>query len=271
VIVSQCCSLVFHQTAVTIADINPSLSLSSVAVALEEFTQYVNQHSLRGKKTLAMLSPADYQLLRVKKPESRSQEMLTAILWQEQSKFSLPIDQLVIDYVECPTTTDEKRIYVAAIGRRTLRQYYEMMLNVGLQPIKITLPELIYAQYAQKYYVNETTIIWINQFPDAIQVIAVYQGELVATLKLPKTEHAVISEASITSLNMFYLTEIKAFSTSPLWLLNGIFSVDPDVLEQLNGRKQWLRNETHEVFYKSLERFNHSSASHAYYGLMANE
>lgn len=267
---SKCCALAFHQTAVTVSNTGESVLLSSVALN-NELKQCVSQNGLRGKKTIAILSQADYQLLRVKKPDVRENEMLTAILWQEQSRLSLPIDQLVIDYVDCPSMTNEKRIYVAAITKRALKGVYQALLEVNLQPVKITLPELVYAHYVQKKYASEAAVVWVNYFQDAAQVFAFYRGELIATLKLPKVEAAVMSEACVTALNLFYLAEVKPFSTSPLWIMNGVFTIESSMLDQINGRIQWMNAEPNSNYCKTLERYNHSTVSHAYYGMMANE
>lgn len=254
---SKCCALAFHQTFVTLSNQGQSNVLQSVAIS-NELKQFVNQNGLRGKKTISILSPADYQLLRVKKPNARENEMSAAILWQEQSKLSLPMDQLVVDYVECPSMSNEKRIYVAAVAKRALKAVYQTVLDVGLQPVKITLPELMYAHYVQRNYASEATIVWVNYFQDAAQVLAFYRGELIATLKLPKVEVAVMSQACITALHLFYLAEVKSFSESPLWLMNGLLTIEDSMLNQLSGRVQ------------CLNVISDAHSSHAYYGMLAN-
>lgn len=267
---SKCCALAFQQTEVTVASMSTSLLLSSAALG-EEFERYVNHNALRGKKTIGILNQADYQLLRIKKPTVRTKEMLTAILWQEQAQFSLPIDQLVVDYVECPTVVGDKKIYVVATAKRLLKERHQALLNVHLQPIKITVPELVYAQYVQKYYAQEMMVVWVNYFADCAQALAFYRGELFASLRLPKMDTNFISEACVTALNLFYFSEIKPFSVEPLWIFNGLFEVEPTMLEPLNGRKRYLKNDDNADFYKILATYNHSSASHVYYGMMANE
>lgn len=267
---SKCCSLAFHQTAVTISDFNSSPLLISVSLN-DELEQCVQKNSLKGKKTIAILSVADYQLLRVKKPEVPESEMLTAILWQEQDRFSLPIEQLVVDYVPSPVVTNENRVYVVAVAKRTLKDRYQALLNVKLQAIKITVPEFIYSHYVQRNYSTETTVIWVNYFQDIAQVYAFHRGELIATLKLPKVETQNMSEACVTALNLFYLAEIKAFTTSPLWLMNGIVTIEPALLAQLCGKIQWVDVDSASYLRKTLEQYNHSTISHAYYGMLANE
>lgn len=267
---SKCCALAFHQTFVTVSDVGQSNVLQSFAIN-NELESSVIQNGLRGKKAVGILGQTDYQLLRVKRPEVSAREMLSAILWQEQAKFSLPIDQLIIDYVECPSMTNEKRIYVAAVAKRTLKERHQTLLNVNFQPMKITLPEFVYANYVQKYHSSESMVVWVNYFSDAPQVLAFHQGELVAALRLPKIEAAVMSEACMTALNLFYLSEIKPFSASPLWLMNGMFTMEDSMLSQINGRVQWLSVEPGSIYRQALERYNHSTISHAYYGMLAHE
>lgn len=250
---SKCCTLAFHQTAVTVASTNTTLLLSSVALG-EEFERYVNHNDLRAKRIVSILNQADYQLLRVKKPTVRTEEMLTAILWQEQAQLSLPIDQLFIDYIECPNITEEKRIYVIAIAKRVLKERHQALLAAHLQPIKITVPELIYAQYVQKYYAKEAMVVWVNFFADCAQALAFYRGELLATLRLPKLDTAFVPETCITALNLFYFSEIKPFSVEPLWVFNGMISIESTMLESLTGRKQCLKNDAHPDFYKKIGR-----------------
>lgn len=266
---SKFCALAFHQTSVTVSD-GESGVLVSVALH-NELEQCIKQNKLSGKRTVAILSSSDYQLLRVKKPEVPANEMLTAILWQEQARLSLPIEQLVVDYVESPVMTKEKRIYVAAVARRALKENYQALCDVRLEPIKITLPEFVYGHYVQRNYSAETTVIWVNYFQDVAQVYAFYQGELIATLKLPKAETLVMSQACFTALNLFYFAEIKAFSDSPLWLMNGLLTIDPSMLTQIIGRIQWLNSEPESHYRKAIEHNNHSTVSHAYYGMLANE
>lgn len=267
---SKCCALAFNQASVIVSNMGESALLSSVAPG-NELEQCVDQNGLRGKKTIGILSQADYQLLRVKKPEARESEMLTAILWQEQARFSLPMDQLVVDYVECASMSSEKRIYVTAVAKRALKNQYQILLDVGLRPTKITLPELVYAHYVQKNYAVESVVILVNYFPDAAQVLAFYRGELLATLKLPKIESTVISEACMTALTLFYHAEVKPFSAAPLWLMNGLFTIEASLLEQISGRVQWLTIDLNSNYCKTLEHLNYSTVSHAYYGMLANE
>ena len=271
---SKCCALAFHQLSVTLSDIGKSSVLQSVAVN-HELEACVNQNGIRGKRAIGILGQADYQLLRITRPSVRDNEMVSAILWQEQAKFSLPIDQLFIDYLECPSFTNEKRLYVVAVAKRTLKERYQTFSNASLQPIKITLPEFIYAHYVLKQYASEPLVIWVNYFQDAPQVFAFYRQELVATLRLPRMEAATMSEACMTALNLFYLAEAKSFSASPLWVMNGIVNIDPSMLNQFTGRVQCLNAQANlnvnVNYFQVLQQFNHSTVSHAYYGMMANE
>ena len=269
---SKCCALAFHQNFATLSDIGKSSVLQSLAVS-NDLEQCVNQNGLCGKRTVGILGQSDYQLLRINRPDAQVREMVSAILWQEQARFSLPIDQLFIDYLDCPSVTNspiikERQLYVVAVAKRTLRERYQTLLNASLQPIKITLPEFIYAQYVSKRYAAEPLVIWVNHFQDASQVFAFYQRELVATLKLPKIEATTMSEACMTALNLFYLAEVKPFSASPLWLMNGAFSIEASMLSQFSGRVQWLKDEPNATpYFKALEHYNHSTISHAYYGM----
>ncbi len=254
----------------TVSDVGESALLQSLELN-NALGQCVSQNGLRGKKTVGILSPLDYQLLRIARPNVPAREMLSAILWKEQSRFSLPMDQLVIDYVESPSASNEKRIYVAAVAKRALKDRFQTLIDVHLRPIKLSVCELIYAQYVSQNYSSESTLIWVNYFQDAPQVFAFYQGELVATLKLPKIETAVMSEACMTALSLFYLAEVKPFSSSPLWLMNGVLTIEASMLSQINGRVEWLGVEPGSHYRKTLERYNHSAVSHAYYGMLAHE
>lgn len=271
---SKCCALAFHQAFVTLSDIGQSSLLQSVAIN-NDLKQCVSQNGLSGKKTVGLLGQSDYQLLRIIRPAAKASGMVSAILWQEQARFSLPIDQLFIDYLECPSMSHEKRLYVVAVAKRILKERYQTLLNASLRPIKLTLPEFIYANYVSQRFASEPCVVWVNYFPDAPQVFAFYQRELVATLKLPKIETAVMSEAFMTALNLFYLAEVKSFSSSPLWLINGVFSIESSMMNQFIGRVKWLKDEanTHSNinYIQTLEQYNHSTVSHAYYGMLANE
>ncbi len=268
---SKYCTLAFNQAGVTVANLGSSLALSSVPLAQSEFVRYIVSQGLSNKKVISLLSAKDYQLLRIKKPESHPHLVRAAILQQEQAKFSLPLDQLVVDYFEAARLSDDRFLFVVAVAKRALKEHYQAIVTASLQPVKITVHELIYAHYAKIKYADHSTVIWLNYFSDSIQVIAVYQGELIATLKLPATSEAGMSPASIAALNLFYVTEVQAFSASPLWLLNGVFSLDLAMLDQLSGTKKWMRDEVGKDFYHALEENNQSSLSHAYYGLMINE
>ncbi|MES2205111.1 MAG: hypothetical protein V4496_07845 [Pseudomonadota bacterium] len=270
---SKCCAIAFHQTGIVLSGMGRSKVLQLCATT-SELEQCVSQQGLRSKAVVGVLGPSDYQLLRIKRPTVQANEMMSAILWQEQARFSLSVDQLAIDYVECPSITNaEKRLYVVAVAKRTLRDRYQALLGAHVQPMKITLPEFMYAHYSAKKYASESVVIWVNYFQDAPQVFAFYQQELIATLKLPKIDSAVMSEACLTALNLFYLAEVKAFSAAPLWVMNGLFTIEAAMLTQLNGRVAWTISEAEsDSFYsQALKRYNHSTISHAYYGMMANE
>lgn len=258
---SKCCAVSFYQTFAALANSGKSNVLESVAVN-SELAQCVNQNGLRGKKTIGLLSSADYQLLKIKRPDVRDDQMISTILLQEQSKFSLSIDQVFVDYLECPSMKSDKFLYVVAVAKRTLKDRYQALIDASLQPVKITLPEFIYAHYVKKNYASESTVIWVNYFQDVAHVLAFYQGDLISILKLPKMESSLMPETCVTALNLFYLSEIKSFSASPLWLMNGTFTLEESLINQINGRVQWL---------KPLGNNSHSAISHAYYGMMANE
>ena len=125
----------------------------------------------------------------------------------------------------------------------------------------------------QKKYASEPLVVWVNYFQDAPQVFAFYRQELVATLRLPKIESSAMSEACVTALNLFYLAEVKSFAASPLWLMNGVLTIDASLLNQFSGRVRWLKDEPtlNSSYFLALEQYNHSTVSHAYYGMMANE
>ncbi len=270
---SKCCALAFHQTGLVLSGVGRSSVLQSFATT-SELEPCIRHNGLRGKTVVGILGPSDYQLLRIKRPTVQANEMMSAILWQEQARLSLSVDQLVIDYVECPSVTNaEKRLYMVAMAKRTLRDRYQTLLSAHVQPTKISLPEFMYAQYSAKKYASESVVIWVNYFQDAPQVFAFYQQELIATLKLPKIENAVMSEACLTALNLFYLAEVKAFSATPLWVMNGLFTIEASMLTQLNGRVEWTigGSEGDSFYSQALKRYNHSTISHAYYGMMANE
>lgn len=275
---SAYCVLAFHQTSAIVLESEIS-SVSQPLAIPNELKHYVNQQGLQGNKTVGILAPSDYQLLRITRPEAQASEMVSAILWQEQAKFSLPIDQIFIDYLECPevvttSATQEKRLYVVAVAKRTLKERYQAFLTASLLPFKITLPEFVYAQYVSKNYASEPLVVWVNYFQDAPQVFAFYKKELVATLRLPKIEGPDMTESCLMALNLFYLAEIKRFSASPLWLMNGVVNVSETCLQQITGRVHYLKDNENikaSSYLKSLEKHNHSTVSHAYFGVLAHE
>lgn len=258
---SKCCALAFHQNSAVIAAHEKSWFLSPLSAA-EELTYIVRQNDLCKMSAIAILSAADYQLLRTKKPLVSESEMSTAILWQEQTKFSLPVEQLIVDYIDVPTLNGEKYIYVVAVAKRVVRECYQKLLSLVLQPVKITIPEFIYGHYIQRYYPAEKMVIWVNYFQDQAAAFAFYQGELIATLRLPKIETTTLSATYVNALNLFYFSEVKNFSTSPLWIINGLCTIDPTISSQITGKIE---------YQQSLVSDHSSIASHAYYGVLANE
>jgi hypothetical protein len=268
--VSKICALSCGQSQIMMADFSASLKLSCFK-SFDELKQYVYKEGMKHKHSLSILNPSDYQLLRIKKPEVAESEMLKTILWQEQASFSFPLNQLVIDYIECPTFLNEKRLYVIALEKRTLKKHYDNIVESGFQPIKITLPELIYANYIQKNYSFASTVIWLNLFEDNISLLAFHKGELFASLKLPQSILFSGAESLINALNIFYLSEVKLFSENPLWLFNGIVDKYTLAFHSLSGTKECLNNEKHALLYSALEKNNHSMFSHAYYGGILNE
>lgn len=267
---SQCCTIAFQQDALTIAANKKNFLLSSL-MSTSELALNVQKNNLRRERTVAILPTTDYQLLRTKKPLVPDAEMSTAILLQEQSKLSLPIDQLVVDYVDCPVLDGEKRIYVVAVAKRVIKDYYQKLLHASLQPIKITVPEFIYGHYIQRYHSLEKTVVWVNCFQCGSQAFAFYEGELMATLRLPKIEQATLSAASMNALNLFYSAEVKKFSTSPLWLINGVCTIEATMLSQITGKVVEVLKAAHVEYQQRVMSAHSDTVSHAYYGVLANE
>ncbi len=170
---------------------------------------------LVGAKARAVLSSRDYQLLRVKRPSVAAADMKEALLWQEQAHFSVPADQLIIEFVDCRTAGGDKQIYLIAVSKPALQLRYDALKLAGLDVKNLTIPEFVYGEYIQQNMPSTRLVIWVHLFADKSQALAYLDGDLVATSKLPQE-----SDERRRVLSLFYDEQLAGFQEESVWLMN---------------------------------------------------
>lgn len=235
----KCCAIALQKNYATLVT-NKKSFFSVELRSPGALKTWVKKNKLSRQWAVVILGATDYQLLLSTKPVVTATEIMHAIVQQEHRKFSLPLDQLVIDYVDRPMLLEDKSIYVVAVVKQALMEIYQQLRQTPLLPFKITVPEFMYAHYVQRYYPTEKMVIWVNYFSETAQGMAFYQGELIATLKLPTLAGKILSVAAAEPLHLFYTTSIQSFATTPLWLIHGLQHIEPEVHTAIIGNMRLL-------------------------------
>ena len=211
---SQVC-ISFAQNYCCLAYAQNSQQHVDVGVFYDDLKQKVQAHGMTGAQTLAVLANGDYQLLIAKKPDVPESKIKEALLWQEQARFSLPLDQIILEYFECREIKGEQKFYIVAVAKQQLQTKYQAMNAAGLKVTRITIPELVYASYVQRELRSYACVIWINIFPDQSRALLFANGGLVSTLRLPKIEQEADEanqEAMSQALKLFYHEQALLFT-----------------------------------------------------------
>ena len=256
----KCCAIALQKNSATLVT-NKKNFFSVELRSPDALKTWVKKNQLSRQWAVVILGPTDYQLLLSTKPLVADTEIVHAIAQQEHRKFSLPRDQLVIDYVDRPMLLEDKSIYVVAVVKQALMEIYQQLRQTQLPPFKITVPEFMYAHYVQRYYPTEKMVIWVNYFSETTHGMAFYQGELIATLKLPTLAEKMLSIDAVEPLHQFYTGYIQSFAATPLWLIHGLQHIEPEVHAAITGKMTLL-----PVIENSG---NQAAAQHAYYAVLA--
>lgn len=216
-----------------------------LGVFYDDLKEKVSSLNKVSAQTLLILAGGDYQLLIAKKPDVPEAKMHEALLWQEQARFSLPLDQIILEYFECRETKGEKKLYVVAVAKQQLQNKYQLVSSAGLKVARITIPELVYASYVQQELSNYACVTWVNLFPDQSRALFFVNGGLASTLRLPKLEQSESQsnqQAIAQALNLFYHEKILPF----------INSSSVEVSDNIADSVAWVINSSESKLAKAL-------------------
>ena len=204
---SQVC-ISFAQNSCCLAYDQHGQPCAEAAIFYDDLKEKVQANRLVSLPTLAILAESDYQLLKAKKPDVPESKIKEALLWQEQARFFLPLDQIFLEYFECRELNGEQKLYLVAVAKQQLQAKYDLINSSGLKIKRITIPELVYASYIQQKMKSPSCIIWVNIFPDQSKATLFFNGGLISTLRLPTLEKEAMSQA----LKLFYHEQAAAFA-----------------------------------------------------------
>jgi hypothetical protein len=241
-------------------------NLCEELVSRESLSAAIQGLNKQGADAIAVISECDYQLLKVKSPSVSETEMKEALLWQEQAKFILPVNQLVIEYVKCKKSIDRDMLHLIAVAKKPLKANYDTMTLSALKLNKIIIPELVYANYVETHYPEKGAVVWLNFFEDCAQALLFNEGDWVASLRLPELEKGEL-KAMIAPLQLFYQEQVAVLSKEVLWLVNGpAFEGEIEQLNSLPGEVKKM-NSVKEAASEA-SKLNRAVISHAIYGAM---
>lgn len=203
---SQVCISFAHSSCCLAVAQNNQQQVDS-GIFYDDLKDRVRARQLTSVQTLAVLADGDYQLLKAKKPDVPESKIKEALLWQEQARFSLPVDQIILEYFEYREANGEQKFYLVAVAKQQLQAKYQLLNASGLKLTRITIPELVYASYVQANLSQYASVIWVNLFADQSRALLFANGSLASTLRLPILEQEAVGQA----LKLFYHEQALAF------------------------------------------------------------
>lgn len=192
---------------------------------------FVKSHKLFGLECTSYLSMKGFQLLKTKKPCVAQKELIEALKWQEESRFSQPVDQLVVDYLDIPTNSQAKEVFAVAIARAYLEEYHDALESAGLRSSVISISPLAYSQYIKNKLSTYPIVVWINLF-DGVQVANAYHnGELIESMRLPSSNKDwEVGSGDI--LKRIYDEKLANMSKNVCWVVNSLDNELPNKIQK---------------------------------------
>lgn len=270
----RCCTVAFNEQSECVIALKDQgevklLALQESAEALLNFTK--KQH-LSGTNTTCLLSSRDFQLFKVKKPTVPAAELKEALIWQEQSRFSEAVDQLAIEYFDCPSEPKQtgQRVFIFSTNQNNLKARFQTLDSAQLEVNDITTPGLSYGKYIQKQFPQQDLVVLCHLFKDLTQAQVFYQGALVEVARLPLYQPGNVKDV-ITSLSELLSNKLAAWEAEPLWVINsGLWNDEAISKKFTDGLTGEVRGLTHEQL-DSLEQDRSCAFHHAVFGVLSHE
>lgn len=154
----------YHQFPVTNGD---------QITALEQFT---NEAKLAAQGHL-LLSPAQYQIVQVDKPNVPHEEILGALKWQIKDLVTIPPDEMILDYFSGPTLSGgAEKINVVVATKSALQTMVETMTNSVVELATISTEEFAFASLVP---FQEHAVLLVCQQPnEEIVILIVKHGRI---------------------------------------------------------------------------------------------
>jgi hypothetical protein len=190
---------------------------------------FVKSHKLFGASCTSYLSMKDFQLLKTKRPRVAQNELIEALKWQEESRFSQPADKLIVDYLDIPASSQAEEVFAIAISRDYLEGYQDGLELAGLQSSVISISPLAYSQYLKNKFSTYPVVVWINLFDGAQVANAYHNGELVESIRLPSFNKGW-DAGSGDMLKRIYEEKLANTSKNICWVVN---SLDVELLNKI--------------------------------------
>lgn len=114
------------------------------ATLAERIDDWVRDHDLERRTTVAVLAPGDYQVFQIEAPNVPPAEMNEAAAWRVRDLVDFPLDQAVIDTFDPPASAQrgERQVNVVVARRAVVDDRAGMLRAAGLAPRAIDIPEL---------------------------------------------------------------------------------------------------------------------------------
>lgn len=191
---------------------------------------FVESHKLFGADCTSYLSMKDFQLLKTKRPRVAQNELIEALKWQEQSRFSQPAEQLIVDYLDMPVSAQAEEVFAVAVPRAYLEEYQGVLELAGLRSNVISISPLAYSQYIKNEFSAYPIVAWINLFEGMPIANAYRNGELIESIRLPSSSKNWDAGSS-GILRRLYDEKLVSTSQNICWVVN---SLDDELVGKIN-------------------------------------
>jgi MSHA biogenesis protein MshI len=109
---------------------------------LKILRQYVDAHHLQGEECAYILSPSNYRLFLIDKPNVPDTEVKNAARWLLRDLIDYPIDEAVVDMLDIPSPEQKPKLYLVVAKLAYLKDLQMLTESCGLRLQNIAITEL---------------------------------------------------------------------------------------------------------------------------------
>lgn len=172
-----------------------------IAIEPEQHLRHLSQ--LHDNKALTaschlVLSPKQYQIVQVDKPNVPADELLAALKWSIKDQVNFPVDDVTLDYFDAPLISGQQKINVVCAQHSILKKIVLELHQQDINLTNITVEEFSFTQLLGVE--NDAKLLVCQQPNEDIIILIVKAGQLFSHRRLRGT--AKVGLRSVDELSM---------------------------------------------------------------------